>query len=154
MLVVSDTTAITTLLKAGEASLIEKLFGAVVIPEKVAEELLRFHPALPEWCVVKRVTNVTLQREISLTIDPGESEAICLALELKADAILLDDRKGRRVAEERGLSCLSLPAILLEARRQGLITSLKEHVEILALKGNYRLRASALEALLKACGEA
>lgn len=153
MLVVSDTTAITTLLKAGLESVLEQLFGTVVIPAKVAEELLRHHPKLPTWCVVRQITDDVLLRSVAMTIDPGEAEAICLSLELKADAILLDDRKGRREAEARGLSCLSLPAILLQARREGLISSLREVMDVLASRGNYRLKASALAALLVAAGE-
>lgn len=116
MLVVSDTTALTTLMKAGMESVLEQLFGQIVIPEMVFKELRCFHSSIPSWCEVQAVRNTALLPVISLTIDAGEAEAICLALELQADAILLDDRKGRREAESRGLSCLALPAILLEAK--------------------------------------
>jgi predicted nucleic acid-binding protein len=90
---------------------------------------------------------------VSLTIDAGEAEAICLALELKADVILLDDRKGKREAESRGLSCLALPAILLEAKLQGLIPPLKDTLNLLDERGSYRLKAHAIEALLRESGE-
>ena len=154
MIVVSDTTALTTLMKAGLESVLERLFGTVFIPEMVAHELRQFHIGIPTWCVVHKVNEHALLPVLSLTIDAGEAEAICLALELKAEAILLDDRKGRREAESRGLSCLALPAILLEAKLQRLIPSLKVALGLLDERGNYRLKANAMEALLRKAGEA
>lgn len=74
-------------------------------------------------------------------------------MQLKADAILLDDRKGKREAESRGLSCLALPAILLEAKRQSLIASLREALDLLDELGSYRLKAHTQEALLREAGE-
>lgn len=43
MIVVSDTTCITTLLKAGMEDLLPALFGTVTIPQAVWDELLAFH---------------------------------------------------------------------------------------------------------------
>lgn len=90
---------------------------------------------------------------VSRFIDAGEAEAICLALELKADVIPLDNRKGKREAETRGLSCLALPTVLLEPKRQGLISSHQDALDLLDERGSYRLKAHAREALLRARGE-
>jgi predicted nucleic acid-binding protein len=153
VIVVSDTTAITTLMKSGLEPVLEQLFGKVAIPEMVAIELRQYHPDIPAWCEIHYVHHHPLLPAISQNIDPGEAEAICLALDLKADAILLDDRKGKREAESRGLSCLALPAILLEAKRQGLILSLREALDLLDERGSYRLKAHVMEALLREAGE-
>jgi predicted nucleic acid-binding protein len=53
MIVVSDTTAITTLLKVGEEQLLAKLFGSVIVPQAVGDELLAFHSALPPFIEVR-----------------------------------------------------------------------------------------------------
>lgn len=153
MIVVSDTTALTTLMKAGLESVLERLFGKVIIPEMVAIELRQYHSDIPPWCEIHYIHQHPLLPVVSMTIDAGEAEAICLALELKTDVILLDDRKGKREAESHGLSCLSLPAILLEAKRQGLISSLKEAFGLLDERGSYRLKTQAMEALLREAGE-
>lgn len=152
-MVVSDTTALTTLMKAGLESVLVRLFEKVIIPEAVAEELLQFHPVLPDWCEIHGLQDTALLPAVSLRVDIGEAEAICLALELKADAILLDDRKGKREAESLGLLCLSLPAVLLEAKRQGWIASLKEALACLDQRGHYRLKSTVVEALLRQAGE-
>lgn len=133
--------------------MLQRLFGAVVIPEMVATELRQFHSDIPAWCEVHYIHQHPLLPAVSLNIDAGEAEAICLALDLKADAILLDDRKGKREAETRSLSCLALPAVLLEAKRQGLIPSLQAALDLLDERGNYRLKAHIREALLQSAGE-
>ena len=91
MLVVSDNTAITTLLKVGQVQLLQQLFTRLVIPAAVAEELLRFHPSLPDFCEVRVVaTSPRLQRLLAQA-DIGEAHAISLAVQLSAEALLIDD---------------------------------------------------------------
>ncbi len=55
MIVVSDTTALTTLMKAGLDSVLKRLFGKVAIPEMVAIELRQFHTNIPVWCEVHHI---------------------------------------------------------------------------------------------------
>ena len=59
MIVVSDTTAITTLLKAGEENLLHKLFGSVIVPPTVWHELRAFHSALPVFIEMKALSGLT-----------------------------------------------------------------------------------------------
>lgn len=50
----------------------------------------------------------------------GESEAIVLAREVKADVLLMDERRGRNAAKRLGITCTGLVGLLLEARRRGI----------------------------------
>ena len=54
-------------------------------------------------------------------LDPGESEAISLAAEVGADAVLIDDRAGRREATRRGLKVAGTLSVLDEADQAGLV---------------------------------
>lgn len=117
MIVVSDTTALTTLIKAGLESLLPQLFDRILIPEEVKRELLVFHSGLPDGCEVRPVSPGDLLSDLMATIDAGEAEAIALAVESRATLLLIDDRKGRRKAESLGLTCLALPTVLTAARR-------------------------------------
>jgi len=54
------------------------------------------------------------------TLGAGEVEAIALALQLKADALLMDDRAGRQEERRRGLSVLGTLGVLATAGRRGL----------------------------------
>src|SRR5687767_862229 len=102
MIVVSDTTAITTLLKSGDEELLAKLFGTVIVPIAVWDELRAFHIALPGFIEVR-----PLSRSIELAgaerLGRGEVEAMQLALQIEADWLLLDDRQDRITAAKPGI---------------------------------------------------
>ena len=112
MIVVSDTTPLISLLKINQLDLLEKLFGEVLIPEAVFNELTvdeRFQLEAKvirqkEFIAVKPVNNLEsvsiLKRATGL--DQGESEAIILTDELKADLLLMDEAKGRTVSFQMG----------------------------------------------------
>ena len=110
MIVVSDTTPILSLLKAGRLELLKNLYQTVVIPKAVYNELTgnmdyRDEREEIEQCaflVVEKVYNkdsVSALRNIT-GLDYGESEALVLYMEKKADLLLIDEHKGRGVAKK------------------------------------------------------
>lgn len=98
MIVVSDTSCISNLLSVGQESLLVRLFGEVLMPPAVEQELLRFHTSLPAFLKRAVPTDQEKLSRLCQELDPGEAEAICLASELKADRLLIDESVGRRVA--------------------------------------------------------
>lgn len=128
MIVVADASPICYLLLIGDIDLLRALFGKVIIPQAVRDELsvegapyvLRAWIAQPpEWIETHSVLAVpdeTLDR-----LHKGESEAIMLAEQLGADLIVLDDKTAREVATQRGLKVTGLLGILSEGARHGLI---------------------------------
>ena len=72
---------------------------------------------LPAWLAVQTPRTLNL----ALDVDAGEREAICLAQEIKADAILMDDRAGRRAAIHCGLAVVGTIGLLEQASSRGLI---------------------------------
>ena len=74
-MVVSDTTAITSLLKIGEAELLRTLFEEVVIPQAVQAELLSYHAVLPTWLIVQTVSIDEARWNLLTLLDSGEVEA-------------------------------------------------------------------------------
>ena len=102
MIVVSDTSPLAALITAGAADLLPHLFQEVVIPAAVRDELPRSHSRLPSWLRVETVMNQVQLRQFSQIVDSGEAEAIELAKELHADRLLMDERKGRRLAAQEG----------------------------------------------------
>lgn len=143
MITVSDTTAVTTLLKVGRVDLLTALFGHVLVPPAVEHELLQHHGMLPSCCRVQRVADSERLRRLLRQADPGEAEAICLAVATHADVLLIDDKKGRRLAEAEGVRCLGLPALVLAACRQQFIPSVAGFLDLMERQGNYGLSARA-----------
>ncbi|MDB6006641.1 MAG: hypothetical protein JWR15_3628 [Prosthecobacter sp.] len=154
MIVVSDTTALTTLIKSGLDWILLRLFGEIFIPVAVADELLSFHSVLPKGCIVRAAIEGPLLDRLRNALDWGEAEAIALACELQASIVLLDDKKGRRQAEGLGLVCFELPAVLVMAKRKGVIPSVPAAFETIASQGRYRVADSAASVLLRSVGEA
>lgn len=139
MIVVSDTTAITTLLKVGEERLLKDQFGTVIVPRAVWNELLAFHSRLPDFVLVKPVTSSDQWLPWTEALGRGEAEAIKLAREISADVLLVDDRKANAAAEALGIKCTSLLAVIVQAKRDGRLASVRAAIELLERRGGLYL---------------
>ncbi|WP_223257355.1 DUF3368 domain-containing protein [Phormidesmis priestleyi] len=82
------------------------------------------------------------------TLDRGEAEAIALAIELKADWTLLDEREGRKVAKSLGLKVTGVLGILLRAKQLGEIESLQLVIDDLINKAGFRIAPELLTQIL------
>jgi uncharacterized protein len=160
MIVVSDTSVLSGLIKIGQLTLLEKVFKHVVIPTKVADELndlgsfgYDLSPFLTaQWIDIKSVTNLSLVWQLESTINRGEAEAIVLAIELQADLILIDEKLGRQVAENHGLSVTGLIGVLMKAKQMGEISSIKMLMDDL-IKANFRISKTLYSQVLQMAGE-
>jgi predicted nucleic acid-binding protein len=151
--VVADTGPLHYLVLIGQIDLLPRLFAAVTVPAVVRDELL--YPNTPQlvrdwasdpppWLTVAKVPvydEQALQR-----LDAGESAAITLALALKADLMLMDDRAAVAVARTRGLVVVGMIGILdLAGRRKPI--DIADAVARLKTT-SFRYRAGLLDALL------
>jgi len=153
MIVVSDTSPLTALLTVGQGDVLTKLFHEVVIPEAVRGELLRSHPQLPDWLRVAGVKDTARVKQFTQSVDNGEAEAIELALELHADRLLIDERKGRKLAVQEGLSVIGLLGVVLLAKRKGLVSSARTLLQRLDDEAGMYLSPEIRDAALKSVGE-
>jgi hypothetical protein len=111
LIVVCDTSPILNLSAVDQLGLLKSLYSEIVIPPWVNQD----------WVKTISAQN---QREVMLLreqLDPGESEAIVLAGELKAELLLLDEKRGRGIATTRGLEVTGRLGVLAEAKARGLI---------------------------------
>lgn len=128
MIVVSDTSPLNYLVLIGQEELLPKLFGRVIIPQIVFDELkgygaptmiLEWIENLPAWVEIQQ-TNLIAAPSLDI-LDKGERDAILLAQELSADLVLLDDRQARNAALDLGLTITGTVGVLDKASRAGLI---------------------------------
>ena len=128
MIVIADTSPLNYFILLRHAEVLRDLYRRVIIPEAVARELSsRKSPEqvrdwmgnVPDWLEVREVTG---DYDAALAkLDDGEREAIQLAVELKADALILDERAGRREAERRKIRVIGTVRVLDDAAEAGLV---------------------------------
>lgn len=143
MIIVSDTTPISELAKVKHLDLLPQIFGKVVIPQGVFNELQKgTHPVAfivqnLTWLEVVTVNNQQLVEELqkSFNLHLGESEAIALAEEIGASELLIDEKAARKVAMARKLPLIGTVGILLLAKRRGLLDSVKNILNEMQVKG-------------------
>jgi predicted nucleic acid-binding protein len=145
MTVVSNTSPLRYLIAVGQADLIELIFHHVLIPRIVERELT--DPSAPE-AVRQWMANRPAWLEIRASrcpgpdlahLDQGEAEAIQLALDLRADFLLIDELQGRTAGVARGLVVIGALGVLIESYRRRLI---RNPLEILAQLHDSRFHLS------------
>lgn len=160
MIVVSDASPIISLAAIGQLDLLRQLYGKVFIPPVVHNEILGTEKAygIPKietanWIETRKVTNQTMVISLQLELDEGEAEAITLAVESKADLLLLDERKGRIIASRLGLRFIGLMGVLVEAKKNSLIPAIKPILEDLISKAGFWIRRELYDQVLQSVGE-
>lgn len=145
MVVVSDTSVITNLLQINKIELLQQLFKKVVIPGEVYNELNRIpgHTiflAEQEWIQILSPADNLAVEKLLIYLDKGEAQSIVLAAELQADLLLIDERKGRQIAEEMGLKIMGLIGILIKAKNIGLINFVRPLLDELIASAGFRIK--------------
>ena len=163
MLVVCNTSPISNLAIVDLLDLLRMRYGRVIIPQRVKQELdalthsdgkRRIQSAVDAgWIAVQTLETRQLCSKFEQRVDPGEAEAIALAETLKADKLIIDDRLGRELARERGVSVAGLLGELLHAKIQGRLRSVKEAIELLQREARFFIRSDLRELIVRDAGE-
>jgi len=153
MIVVSDTSPLNYLVLIGQEQVLPTLFGQVIAPPAVVTELTRLKTPVavkawastpPAWLEV-RAPSASRVRIAGL--GPGESEAISLAQELHADALLIDERDGTKAARRLGLFVTGTLGVLEMAAKRGFL-SLRNAIHALR-QTTFRCPEAIIEELLQ-----
>ena len=159
MIVVSDTSPITNLAAIGHLDLLRQIYGQIIIPDAVFQELTSAggqHPGAViqqlHWVETRAVSNSLLVTALGVELDEGEAEAIALAQELSADVLLIDEHLGRAAATRLGVRIIGLLGVLIEAKHRGLIQEIKAPVDAL-MKLGFRVKQDLYQRVLQAAGE-
>ena len=161
MIVVSDTTLFSNFIQIDRLDLLRTVYGNVVIPRKVYEEVLILGTAQIDlttflnanWITVQNPVLTDLVRQLLIHLDAGESEAIALAEELRADYRLTDDGKARKVAHSLGLRVTGSIGVLIQAKALGIAAEVKPLLDQLIVKSGYWISKNLYDAILKNVNE-
>lgn len=164
MIVVSDTSPITNLAAISQLNLLQQLYTHLIIPKAVYNEMVKVDQLVPgavevqtlPWIQTQAVADyqqIVAIQSSQENIDVGEAEAIVLALELKADLLLMDERRGRAVATSCGLNVTGLLGVLLQAKRNSLIPAVKPLMDQLIEQVDFRVSSQLYAAILQSADE-
>jgi uncharacterized protein len=158
--VVSDTSPIRALAHLGLVELLRDLFGDVLVPPAVESELRASPAGLPvvdlgqfPFIHVQAPLDQAKVQQFLQSLDPGESQALALALEVQADAILMDEAAGRAMAKQLGLQPVRVLGLLLRGKQRGLIASVVPLVDRLEAELGFFLSAAVRAEALRLAGE-
>ena len=126
MILVADASALIALASCDSLHLLEAIFGNVLVPNTVFSEVTAFdkpQSACLQSYLKDKIRTVDMQRYIYLDAfaDAGETEAMLLYKEVSADYLLIDDKRGRKVAKINQIKTIGSLGVLLQAKRIGLI---------------------------------
>lgn len=146
MIRIVNTAPLIFLAKLNRLELLRQGVETVFVPPAVLRELravpdeaaVAVGAALDDWLIERACSTSGLLEVISRSIDPGEAEVIALALELGSTDVVLDDLDARRFARRNGLQPIGTLGLLLAAKQNGLIPSLRDEID--------RLRSFGLHA--------
>jgi predicted nucleic acid-binding protein len=163
MRTVSNTSPISNLAIIGQLDLLREQFGKVWIPLAVFAESDRTahaptrHVILQAiesgWRVVHPAADIDVVNLLLSDLHRGEAEAIDLALEMKADLLLIDEREGRRIARESGLTVRGILGVLLRAKKTGRIATMKTSIDKLKNQAGFFIAAELEKSILAEAGE-
>jgi predicted nucleic acid-binding protein len=160
---VSNTSPIFNLTSIERLNLLHDQFGDIWIPNAVEAELRNIpddtvramidEATQAGWLKPRPASNASLINLLTLELHQGEAEAIALALEMKADHLLIDERDGRTMARQLGLRLTGVLGVLLRGKKMGRVKSLRSEIDALRKKAHFFIAPELEMAVLAKAGE-
>lgn len=143
MILVLDASPLIALARIGSLALLRQLADQIVIPDAVYTETVSRVPARPgsaeiaqaSWITRRTVENRAQVQLLHSRVGLGEAEAIVLAREIGADAVVLDDATARRLAEQEGCRVVGLLGLLVVTKQRGLLSAAKPLLDTMRNSG-------------------
>ena len=126
-----------------------RVFGKIVITDDVANE---YGLQLPEWISIRNPQNKKYKQILEASVDKGEASAIALAVESSDCLLIIDDLKGRNLAEQLGIKITGTFGVIIEAKLSDIINSVKPILAKIK-QTNFRLSDDLEKKILSKAGE-
>lgn len=144
MATISNSSPLILYASIGRLELLRRLFGELLVPASVYDEVVvkgagkpgAAAVAVAPWIRSQAAANRQVVASFLGEVDPGEAEAIALAIEIGGQVVvIIDDRKGRRLAGEHNFEVVGSAGVLLLAKRQALISVVRPILDELRAAG-------------------
>jgi predicted nucleic acid-binding protein len=149
-MIVSDSTALIVLFDLNRIELLENLFEIVYITPNILDEIsVKYPVVLPSFIKVEKPQSSEPFGTLKRLLDLGESEAIALAKE-KNLSIIIDEKKGRKIAKEMGLRVIGLLGIVYLNAKKGFLTKSEANIFMEnAIEDGYRISKRMVNDILE-----
>lgn len=148
-IVVTDTSCLILLSKIDELQLLGFLAKHVYVTSIVREEYGR---NLPQWIEIKDPVDNQYQEILQLDLDQGEASVIALCLELNDPVLLMDDLKGRNIAQKLGVKFSGTFGLILKAKQAGILKKVTPVLKKIRCT-DFRFSEELFQEILKEAGE-
>jgi len=157
-MVVSNTSPIANLAVIGRLDILRQLYGVLLIPDAVRQELaaaaaVESAVAAADWVEQRCVRDRRLVESLGTQLHPGEAEAIALAIEQEAELLLMDERRGRRIASELSLRRVGVLGVLLEAKSKEVVPAVRPLLDALVAQAGFWIGRKLYARVLAEAGE-
>ncbi len=161
---VSDSSTLIHLVLLSRLDLLREFYDEVIIPPAVWHEVVEQGHGRPGarevekaarsgWLKVEAPTNELLLRLLKRDLDDGEAEAIALSVERGTAAVLLDESHARRRAGVYRLQKTGVIGLLIRAKIEGKLPSLREELDRLRHEAGFWISENLYQQALEAVGE-
>ncbi|HEX6122986.1 MAG TPA: DUF3368 domain-containing protein [Ktedonobacterales bacterium] len=161
MSVISNTSPIINLAAVGQLDLLGHLYGHILIPQAVYDEIVTNGASQPgalevrtsAWIELRALARPEDANQWLAEVDAGEAEAIALSLAVGADRLLIDERLGRALASRLGIPIMGTLGTLVAAKAHGHITVLKPIMDDLIHQAHFWIAPDLYQKVLDTVGE-
>lgn len=139
--IIVNTTPLIVLANVGQFDLLRKLYGEIIIPQAVLEEI-KSQPAKrltssSDWIKIVKVANKDDRGLFRARLHAGEVEVMLLAQERNADLVIMDDNAAKKTAKFMGLKVTGTLGVLLRAKQEEYIQEVKSIINAMMADGFY-----------------
>ncbi len=148
-IIISDTSCLIAFDRINRLDILQQVFTEIITTKEVAVE---FEKPLPVWITIQTVKDQNRITELENIVDKGEATAIALAIETNDCTLIIDEKKGRKLATRFHIHIIGSLRILLFAKQKGVIPSVKEIIVELE-KSGFRFSNLIVNEILNLSGE-
>ncbi len=146
--IIADTSCLIIYYNIDQFRILRDTFPELIVTKEVANEF----GEMPDWLVIKEVTNKEQYLKLAEELGRGEASSIALALEIKESLLIIDEKKGRKIAKDLSIEIIGSLGILIKAKEKGVIKTVREVLELID-KTDFRISQTVREKVLEEAGE-
>lgn len=127
-LIIADSSCLIALDNINQLVILKGIFDEITITGEIANE---FGKPIPKWMKVQTPKSKENVRKLLKTLDPGEAEAIALAIENNNSILIIDEKKGRKIAFSYDLKVIGTLRVIMLAKKRNLVEDIRPIIKSL-----------------------